>query len=219
MTRARLFCSGRTRIRWVAISQSNERVYSGKRVGASQPLDVVGVVKDVRSDDLWKPRADIYVPFEQHPVPSVFLAVRTAVSPMTLVPAVREAVLALDKKQPLNYIRTMSEIVSECYGSIRFPMSLIWIFAAFAMLFSGVGIFGVMSYAVSRRTQEMAIRMALGARRRDVLRLVLREGLIITMFGPVVGLVTALAVSRVMAGYVYGIKATDPITFAAAGCC
>ena len=79
-----------------------------------------------------------------------------------------------------------------------------------------MGIFGVMSYAVSRRTQEMAIRMALGARRRDVLRLVLREGLIITMFGPVVGLVTALAVSRVMAGYVYGIKATDPLTFAAA---
>ena len=79
-----------------------------------------------------------------------------------------------------------------------------------------MGIFGVMSYAVSRRTQEMAIRMALGASRTDVLRLVLREGLIVTMFGVVLGLVTVLAVSRVMAGYVYGIKATDPITFAPA---
>jgi putative ABC transport system permease protein len=156
------------------------------------------------------------VPFEQHPVPSVFLVVRTVVPPLTVVPAVREAVLAFDKEQPLNYIRTMSEIVSDTYGSIRFPMTLVWIFAAFAMLLSAVGIFGVMSYAVSRRTQEMAIRMALGARRRDVLRLVLREGLNVTIFGVAVGLPSALALSRVMAGYVYGIKATDPLTFAAA---
>ena len=89
----------------------------------------------------------------------------------------------------------MSEIVSESYGFIRLPMSLVWIFAAFALLLATVGIFGVMSYAVSRRTQEMAIRMALGASRTDVLRLVLREGLIVTMFGVVLGLVTALAVS------------------------
>ena len=192
------------------------RVYSGESAGTPQPLEVVGVVKDVRSDDLWEPRADIYVPFEQHPVPSVFLVVRTVVPPLTVVPAVREAVLAFDKEQPLNYIRTMSEIVSDTYGSIRFPMTLVWIFAAFAMLLSAVGIFGVMSYAVSRRTQEMAIRMALGARRRDVLRLVLREGLNVTIFGVAVGLPSALALSRVMAGYVYGIKATDPLTFAAA---
>ena len=192
------------------------RVYSGQSTGASQPLEVVGVVKDVRNDDLWEAESDVYVPFQQHPVLSLFLAVRTAVPPMSVVPAVRDAVLALDKEQPVNDVRTMTEIVSETYGAIRFPMTLVWIFAALALLLSAVGIFGVMSYAVSRRTQEMAIRMALGAGRRDVLGLVLREGLAVTMIGVGVGLAAALGLSRVMAGYVYGIKSTDPLTFAVA---
>jgi putative ABC transport system permease protein len=135
---------------------------------------------------------------------------------MSVVPAVREAVLALDKDQPVNDVKIMTEIVSETYGAIRFPMTLVWIFAALALLLAAVGIFGVMSYAVSRRTQEMAIRMALGAGRREVLGLVLREGLAVTMIGVGVGLAAALGLSRVMAGYVYGIKSTDPLTFAVA---
>jgi putative ABC transport system permease protein len=192
------------------------RVYSGQNLGGLQPLEIVGVVKDVRGYDLWEPERDVYVPFQQHVVPSVFLVVRTAVPAMSVVPTVRDAVQALDKEQPVNDIRTMSEIVSETYGSIRFPMTLVWIFAALALLLSGVGIFGVMSYTVSRRTREMAIRVALGAGRREVLRLVLREGLGVAMFGVVVGLVAALGLSRIMAGYVYGIKATDPLTFVAA---
>jgi len=110
----------------------------------------------------------------------------------------------------------MSEIVSENYGALRFPMTLVWIFAALALLLSAVGIFGVMSYAISRRTQEMAIRMALGAGRREVLGLVLREGFAITVVGVGVGLAAALGLSRVMAGYVYGIKPTDPLTFTVA---
>jgi putative ABC transport system permease protein len=192
------------------------RVYSGQSAGASQPLEVVGVVKDVRNDNLWEPESDVYVPFQQHPVPSVFLAVRTAVPPLSVAPAVREAVLALDNEQPVNHVRSMAEIVSETYGAIRFPMTLVWIFGALALLLSAVGIFGVMSYTVSRRTQEMAIRMALGAQRQEVLKLVLREGLALAAVGVAVGLATALGLSRVMAGYVYGIKSTDPLTFAAA---
>ncbi|HXA04135.1 MAG TPA: ABC transporter permease [Bryobacteraceae bacterium] len=188
------------------------RVYSGQTVGADQPLEIVGVVKDVRNDDLWNPEADVYVPFQQHPAPSVFLVVRTAVPPMSVMPAVRAAVLALDKEQPVNNIRTMSEIVSQTYGAIRFPMTLLWIFAALALVLSAVGIFGVMSYTVSRRTQEMAIRMALGASRRQVQRMVLREGLRVAALGVAIGLGAALALSRVMAGYVYGITSTDPVT-------
>ena len=188
------------------------RVYSGKSPGAAQPLEIVGVVKDVRNEDLWNPEAAVYVPFQQHPVTGVFLAVRTAVPPMSVVPAVREAVLALDKEQPINEVRTMSDIMSQTYGAIRFPMTLLWIFAALALVLSAVGIFGVMSYTVSRRTQEMAIRMALGASRHEVLMLVLREGLRVTGFGVVLGLVAAVALSRVMAGYVYGVTATDPLT-------
>jgi putative ABC transport system permease protein len=188
------------------------RVYSGKSAGVDQPLEIVGVVKDVRNDDLWNPEADVYVPFQQHPAPSVFLVVRTAVPPMSVVPAVRDAVMALDKEQPVNNIRTMSEIVSQTYGAIRFPMTLLWIFAALALVLSAVGIFGVMSYTVSRRTREMAIRMALGANRREVQRMVLREGLRVAALGVVIGLGAALALSRVMAGYVYGITSTDPVT-------
>lgn len=188
------------------------RVYSGQSAGAAQPLEIVGVVKDVRNDDLWNPEADVYVPFQQHPVSSVFLVVRAAGAPAAIVPAVRAAVLALDKDQPLNNIRTMSEIISQTYGAIRFPMTLLWIFAALALVLSAVGIFGVMSYTVSRRTQEMAIRMALGASRPDVLKLVLGEALGVTAFGVAIGLVSAVALSRVMAGYIYGVTATDPLT-------
>jgi putative ABC transport system permease protein len=192
------------------------RVYSGQKSGADEPLEIVGVVKDVRNDDLWNPEPDVYVPFEQHPAPSVFLVVRTAVPPMSVMPAVRNAVLALDKEQPVHDIRTMSEIVSETYGAIRFPMTLLWIFAALALVLSAVGIFGVMSYSVSRRTQEMAIRMALGASRGEVQRMVLREGLRVTALGVAIGLAAALALSRVMAGYVYGITSTDPVTLVGA---
>jgi putative ABC transport system permease protein len=191
-------------------------VYSGQSVGTAQSLTIVGVVKDRRGYDLWEPRADIYVPFEQHPVSWAYLDVRTAVPPMTVVPSIREAVLALDKEQPLSDVRLLSEMVAQTYGTLRFPMVLVWIFAAVALVLSAIGIFGVMSYTVSRRTQELAIRMALGADRPTVLRLVLREGLRVTLTGVAIGLATALALSRVMAGYIYGIKSTDPLTFAGA---
>jgi putative ABC transport system permease protein len=189
--------------------------YSGESAGSSPPLMVIGVVKDVRWGDLWEPNPDIYVPFAQHPAGSIDLTVRTAVPPLSVVPAIREAVSTLDREQPVNRIATMDEIVADNYGALRFPMVLVWIFAVLALLLSGVGIFGVMSYTVSRRTQEMAIRMALGAGGREVLSLVLREGLGVTLFGVVLGLVVALGLSRVMSGYVYGVKATDPITFIA----
>jgi putative ABC transport system permease protein len=195
----------------------SSREYSGASAGTSQALEIVGVVKDVRSGDLWLPNSDIYVPFAQHPAPSVFLVVRSVLPPLDLMPAIRSAVSALDSEQPIDRIATLEEIVSDEYGAIRFPMILVWIFAALAVLLSAIGIFGVMSYTVTRRTQEMAIRMALGADEREVLLLVLREGLGVTLIGIAIGTVAALALSRLMANYVYGITATDPLTFASAG--
>jgi putative ABC transport system permease protein len=191
------------------------RVYSGER-SAARPVEIVGVAKDVRNQDLWRPEAAIYVPFAQEPSPAAFLVARTAVPPMSVVQAIRDAVRSLDKEQPVNDVRTLDEIISRTYGAIRFPMALIWIFSALALILSAVGIFGVMSYTVSRRTQEIAIRIALGASRGEVLGLVLREGMGVTAIGVAAGLAGALALSRVMAGYVYGVTSTDPATFVAA---
>ena len=98
-----------------------------------QSLKIVGVVKDRRGYDLWEPRADIYVPFEQHPVSWAYLDVRTAIPPMTVVPSIRDAVRTLDKEQPLNDIRLLSEMVAQTYGTLRFPMMLVWIFAVLAL--------------------------------------------------------------------------------------
>jgi len=187
------------------------RVYSGEK-SAARALEIVGVAKDVRNQDLWKPEAAIYVPFAQKPGSSALLVARTAVPPMSVASAIREAVRSLDKEQPVNDFRTLDQIVSQTYGAIRFPMTLLWIFSALALVLSAVGIFGVMSYTVSRRTQELAIRIALGASRAEVLRLVLREGLGVTVLGVAIGLGGALALSRLMAGYVYGVTSTDPLT-------
>lgn len=192
------------------------RVYSGENAGAARPLEIAGVVKDVRNYDLWRPEPAIYIPFAQNPSASAFVAVRTALPPASVVTALRETIRSLDKEQPINQIRTMNDIVSQTYGAIRFPMTLLWIFSALALILSAVGIFGVTSYTVSRRTRELAIRMALGASRRDVLNLVLREGARVTLVGVAAGLAGSLALSHLMSGYVYGITSTDPLTLALA---
>ena len=192
------------------------RVYSGQAASAAQSFEIVGVAQDVRNEDLWRPEAAIYVPFAQNPASSAFLAVRTAVPPIRIVPALRGAVRSIDPEQPINQVKTMDEMIADTYGAIRFPMTLLWIFSALALILSAVGIFGVMSYLVTRRTRELAIRLALGANRRDILRLVLAEGLGVSLAGIAIGLMVALGLSRVMAGYVYGITANDPVTLASA---
>jgi len=125
-------------------------------------------------------------------------------------------VLALDREEPLDEVTLLSEQVQRTYGTLQFPMMLVWIFAALALTLSAVGILGVMSYTVSRRTQELAIRMALGADHGAVMKLILREGMAITLTGVLIGLGASLALSHVMSGYVYGIRSTDPLTYAGA---
>lgn len=192
------------------------RVYSGEHANSNKSLEIIGVAQDVRNDDLWRPEAAIYAPFEQNVSSEAFVVVRTSVPPMSIVPALRNAVRSIDSEQPINRVETMDGIVSETYGAIRFPMTLLWIFSALALVLSAVGIFGVMSYTVNRRTRELAIRMALGSSRADVLGLVLREGLGVTLIGVGFGLAAALALARVMTDYVYGITSTDPVTLASA---
>ena len=190
------------------------KVYDKQDQTPLQSLEVVGVVADIKtSEDVWQDHPEFYIPYSQHPMSSMGIAIRTRPDPMSLAPAAREAVLSVDNAQPVHDVRTLDELVSMNHGFLRFPMLLVWTFATLALLLAAIGIFGVMSYSASQRTHEMAIRMALGAGRRDVLKLMIGEGLRITLIGVAVGLGVALGFSRLIASYLYGVSAYDPMTF------
>jgi len=190
------------------------KIYQAQDTAPSQSLEVVGVVADIKmSGDVWKDQPEFYVPYSQLPQQGMELAIRTKSDPMSVVSAARSAVLSVDSEQPVHDVQTYAEIVALNHDSIRFPMALVWMFAALALILSAIGIFGVMSYSVNQRAHELAIRIALGAHRRDVLKLTIGEGLGITLIGVGVGLVLALIVSRLIATYLYGVSAYDPLTF------
>ena len=132
---------------------------------------------------------------------------------MSLGTSVRDAIWAVDKDQPVADIDTMDHIVSEAIARQRFSMLLLGSFATLALGLAAVGIYGVMSYSVAQRTHEIGIRMALGARRTDVLQMTVKQGLRLVGIGMLVGLVAAFLLTRVMASLLYGISATDPVTF------
>jgi len=178
-------------------------------------ITVVGVANDVRQIDLTAPpKPQMYLSYVQA---GFFapgdLVVSTDLEPLSLAAAVRKAVWEVDKDQPVSNIRTMEEIASESVARQRFSMLLLGVFAALALVLAAVGIYGVMSYSVAQRTREFGIRMALGARRGDVLRLAVGHGLKLVLIGIVVGLGAAFFLTRVMSSLLFGVSATDPITF------
>jgi putative ABC transport system permease protein len=140
------------------------------------------------------------------------LTVRTWAEPAALTAAVRHAVMAVDKGQPLFQIKTMEQVVEDSVGGRRFQMSLLTIFAAIALGLAAIGIYGLMSYTVSQRTHEIGIRMALGAKRGDVLRLVVRHGMMQAIVGVTLGTVGALLLTRFLSGMLYGVGVNDPTT-------
>jgi putative ABC transport system permease protein len=176
---------------------------------------IVGVVADVAQYALdRRPPMQIYLPDAQYPASYMTLVVRTESDPAGFVPGVRNEVRALDKEQAVFSIATLEELIGASIALRRFLMLLLLSFAAVALGLAAVGIYGVMSYAVRRRTREIGIRMALGAQASDVLRLVVGQGLRLVLSGVLIGLVAAFSLTRLLSTLLFEVSATDPLTFA-----
>jgi putative ABC transport system permease protein len=198
----------------------------GKRLTVmGQSEIVVGIVADVNDGALRdKPQPHVYVPYFQ--LPAVFfegdnqlramnIAVRTTEDPGALTSAATHQVHSLDSDLAVAHIRTMDRELSESVAGPRFNTSLLGIFSVAALLLAGIGIYGVLAYTVAQQTHEIGIRVALGAERRDVMRLVLAQGARIALAGIGIGVLAALGLTRLMASLLYGTSATDPLTFIA----
>ncbi|HKR59807.1 MAG TPA: ABC transporter permease [Pyrinomonadaceae bacterium] len=183
---------------------------------AKQPSrEIVGVVGDVRHNELdTEGGPELYVPYRQAAEPRMDLVVRTKVGDMTGIAAsMREGIKQIDKEQYVPEVEPLTQLIAGTLAPRRFDALLTGLFAGVALLLATVGIFGVTAYAVTQRTREIGVRMALGAQRRDVLRLVLGEGLRLILAGIGAGLLASFALTRVLAGMLYGVKPTDPLTF------
>jgi putative ABC transport system permease protein len=180
------------------------------------PREIVGVVEDVRRKGLDKAlQPEMYFSFVQKPERRLNLVIRSTTNDASqLTQVARAEVKAFDPQQIIWRAQTLEQLLSTSVAPRKFNMMLLGIFAGVALVLAAVGLYGVMSYSVSWRTQEIGIRMALGAKRTDVLRMVVRQGMTMTLIGLALGLVGVIALSRVMVGMLYGVSPTDPLTFA-----
>ncbi|HEU0180069.1 MAG TPA: ABC transporter permease [Blastocatellia bacterium] len=182
-------------------------------------VTVVGIVGDIKEMGLEAPaKAEMFFPYQQ--LPQMFwnaprdLIVRTTGDPVSVAAAARQAVWSVDRNQPVSNIRTMDEILAEEVAQRRIGMTLLAAFAALALALASLGIYGVLSYSVAQRTQEIGIRMALGAGRKEVLRIVLVDGMRLATAGVAIGLGVSFALTRLMTGLLFGVSASDPLTLA-----
>jgi len=206
---------------WPGQDPIGQRIWVGKPMGPAMsepaPRQIVGIVGDIRESALADASGQtIFIPYTQTKWnDSESFLVRVRAAPLISLPAVREALRNVDPAEPLTQIRTMDQVVSGSLKDWRFHATLLGIFGALALIIAAIGVYGVISYSIAQRMHEIGVRMALGAQRRDVLRLVLSQGASVALAGIVVGVLAALGSTRLMASLLYGVTPTDPVTFAA----
>jgi predicted permease len=177
-------------------------------------LTVIGVVGDVRQTGLAEePRPEMFLSYLQSPFPFMNVVIRTTSDPTSLAAAVRREVWAVNPDQPVANVSTMNQLMSNSIARTRFNTLLLQLFAAVALALAVVGLYGVMAYSVAQRTHEIGVRMALGAKGSDVLKMVVGQGMILVTIGIALGLAAAFAATRLMVTLLYGVSATDPVTF------
>src|SRR5262245_13092647 len=190
----------------------------GKRIGNGRPdgwREIVGVTADVKHFGLNQDaRVSMFFPHRQQPTRRMFIVARAAADPLSLSSALRGAVAAMDKNLAVSNISAMEEITAQSVGQERFTLLLLGVFSALALLLAVAGIYGVMAYAVAQRTHEIGVRMAVGAQTRDVLKMVVSQGMVLVSAGVGIGLASSLALTRFIRGLLFGVSATDPMTFA-----
>jgi putative ABC transport system permease protein len=202
------------RERWPGQNPISHTLELGNMDGDMRLVTIVGVVGDVREYGLEAPpRPTVYVDVFQRPRPWVTVTMLTGADTQQVTSAARRILHQLDPEVPPRF-RTFSEVYSASLGSRRFTLTLVGFFAGFALLLAMTGVFGVMAYSVSRRTREIGVRVALGARPRDVLVMILGQGLHTALIGVALGFLASLALTRSIRSQLFGVTATDPLTFA-----
>src|SRR5262245_44515627 len=187
----------------------------GKRIILGRSTrEIVGIVGDVKHRRLdAELTAEMYLPFPQNPRPDLSFVVRTRADQTSLAAAARNELRNIDRDQPISEIATLSQLRSRSVAQPRFNTLLLGLFAAIALALAAVGVYGVISYGVTRRTHEIGIRVALGAHAIDVLKLVLRQGMALVFIGIMIGLASSFALTRLMSNLLFDVSPTDPLTF------